>query len=421
MNLMTSRSRGMILAAVVLSAPLTIGALALSDAYETPPEQDPSVVLAGAEQGRGYQVLPPVRGDGFLRIYGLETNVGLEKVAGDGLLKLRLSEIAALNALISLETEQSFVDGLKAAAQRPVDFVESTVTDPLGTAKSTVSGVGRLFGRLSKGVEQVVSGETGSPADFAKALTGQARARRELAIELGVDPYTTYAPLSEKLDQAASVSTAGDLTVGAVMALIPGGMIVSATGTAQSMRNLVVDSTENELSERTTDTLRSSGIPGEIIAEFLSNTHFTAAERAVAAYRLQAMESVEGLDLLANRAAQAQTRDEAYFQLRRIVLLENYHRTIASLSTIRSVSGFPTAVRRDGIAALVMPLDLVAWTATTATAFSSMHEGLSGLPFPPSGVDFVITGDITPMAAERVASFGWDITSNMPMPKGPVK
>jgi len=393
---------------------------ALTEQYETPPEQDPAKVLDGKQLGPGYAVLPPVRGDGFLRIYQLQTDLGVERVEGDGLLKLRLAELRVLVALEGLKNDASFVDGLKQAAMKPVEFVESTVTDPVGTAKNTVSGVGRMFSRLGKGVEAAVSGKGGSPAELAKSITGQARAERELAVELGADPYTFYKPLSEKLNETASVTTAGNWTVSAITSLLPGGLIVNAARQADNFRNLIVDSTPSELEDRTAAAFRKAGVSEASIAKIAANPFFTISEKAAMAYQLQAMPGVNDLDVIASKAGDADSRDIAYFQLRRVVLLETYNRTVSGVGDIKLVSGFPIAIRRDGIAAIVLPLDMVAWTQTVAQSFSAMHEGLAGLPFPPTGVDFLITGDLTPMTAERLTAFGWEITGNYPMPNGPV-
>ncbi|WP_428674556.1 hypothetical protein [Roseibium sp.] len=409
-----------LIAGSALAAVLAGPALALSEQYETPPEQDPAAVLDGKQLGPGYAVLAPVRSDGFLRIYQVQTDLGVEQIEGDGLLKLRLFEIKVQIALESLKNDASFVDGLKQAAMKPVEFVESTVKDPVGTAKSTVSGVGRMFGRLTKGVGEAVTGKGGSAADIAKSITGQARARRELAVELGADPYTFYKPLSEKLDETASVTTAGNWTVSAITSLLPGGLIVNTARTADNFRTLLVDSTPSELADRTAAAFHKAGVSEKTIERLAANAFYTASEKAVIAYQLQAMPGVNGLDLIAAKVADADSRDLAYFQLRRVVLLETYNREVSSLGDIKMVGGMPVALRRDGIAALVLPLDMVSWTQTVAQTFSGLHEGLGGLPFPPTGVDFLITGDLTRMAAERLASFGWEITGNYPMPKGPV-
>lgn len=415
-NLFSAPVAGFLVAASLMCG----GAQALTENYETPPEQDPAKVLDGKQLGPGYAVLSPVRSDGFLRIYQLQTDLGIERIEGDGLLKLRLSELKVLVALESLKNDASFVDGLKQAAMKPVEFVESTVTDPVGTAKSTVTGVGRMFSRIGKGVEAAVSGKGGSPSDLAKAITGQAKAERELAVQLDVDPYTFYKPLSDKLNETASVTTAGNWTVSAITSLLPGGLIVNVARQADNFRNLIVDSTPAELEERTAAAFRKAGVSEATISRIAANPFYTLSEKAALAYQLQAMPGVNDLDVIASKAGDADSRDIAYFQLRRVVLLETYNRTVSGLGDIKNVSDFPIAIRSDGIAAIVLPLDMVSWTQNAARSFSAMHEGLANLPFPPTGVDFLITGDLTPIAAERLTAFGWEITGNYPMPAGPV-
>lgn len=407
-------------AALLISTVLAGPAYSLSDQYETAPETAPAILLDGKEVGPGYAVLAPVRSSGFLRDYQLQADQGIETVEGDGLLRLRLSEIKAFVALEGLKKDRSFLDGLKQSAQKPVEFVESTITDPVGTAKSTVSGVGRVFGRIGKGVEAAVTGQGGSATEIAKSITGQAKARRELAVQLGVDPYTFDTALSAKLDETASVTTAGSWTVTAITALIPGGVFLNATRTADDFRNLIVDSTETELKERTASTFRSAKVPERLILILEANSHYTPSEKAAIAYHLAAMPDVQGLELLAEAASDAGSRGEAYFQLRRIVLLESYHRTVSGLGLIRKVAGMPVAMRRDGMAAIVMPYDIVAWTGSAAQTFSALQEGFNQLPFPPNGVEFLITGDLTRIAAERLTAYGWQITGNYPMPEGPV-
>ncbi|GGB40393.1 hypothetical protein GCM10011316_10580 [Roseibium aquae] len=392
-----------------------------AEGFETPPVQDPEAVLGDNASGPGYGVLAPIRSDGFLRLYELRTDRGIERISGDGLLHLRINDIRALMALQGLEANASFMEGLKEAARKPGEFIESAIEDPAGTARSTVSGVGRLFGRVSRGVSNVVTGHGGSPEDLAKAITGQDRARRELAVQIGVDPYTAYAPLAEKLDQTASVTTAGEWTVSAITALLPGGMVVGLARSAESFRTMIIDSTPAELRDRTAATFAEAGVSPDIVQAFFQNPHYTQTEQVIFAYRLNEMTGVGQRSLLVERAADARTRDEAYFHLRRIVLTETYHRETAPLSQFKIVAGYPIALRLDGAAALVAPLDMVSWTETTSAAFTAIAEAFERQPFPPTRVDFVMTGDITDTAAVQIASFGWEVTANMPMPEGPVK
>lgn len=395
-------------------------ASAFSDSFETPPEQDPKTVLADRAAGPGFKVGTPVRSDGSHRIYELQTGAGIERIVGDGLIRFRIREFTVLSALRSLEKEESFIEGLKKAAKRPAKFVENTVTDPLGTAQSTASGVGKFIGRLSKGVEKAVTGETLSPSELAGIVSGADRARRVLALKVGVDPYTQDEALSEQLDRAAAASTSDDLSVNAVLAMVPGGISVTAEGMAEPLRMLILDSTRSEIEKYPADVLRGLRVSEPVIEAFAANPNFSPFERAVLAYDLEALTLVEGREALAARAAEAKTRDEAYLMLRQVALYEHYHRTIGPLAQVRYIADFPVAIRKDKIATLVLPLDMLSWTRTTATAISALHEGLLRLPFQPEGMDFRITGDMTDDTAIRLASFGWDVTADWPMPESPV-
>ena len=398
----------------VLSAAMTVFsvcAFGLSDQYETGPEQDPAVLLGDREYGPGYAVLGPVRSDGFLRLYSVQTEAGIERIAGDGLLDVRLAELRAITLLRQLADETGLVDTLKEAASKPVELIDGAIDQPVETARNTVSGVGQMFSRLRKGVGAAVTGQSVSPAELAGAISGHAQARRELALELGVDPHTTDQELADLLDALAGV----DLPVGSD----PGTKDLRAGGfeLPDDFHALLVESNEQELAVRTEKVLTSYGMDRETIAVLLRNEHYTPTERMALAMRLDAMASVDGLENLVLHGSRADSRDIAYFELRRAVLLETYHRRVSALGSIRDVNGVLIALRRDGLAAVVLPLDMFAWNEAAGRTFSSIFEGLASLPFPPVGTDFLMTGDITPVSAERLASFGWEITSNFPMPE----
>ncbi|ADZ68486.1 hypothetical protein [Polymorphum gilvum] len=389
-----------------------------TDSFETPPEQDPVAVLGPQASGATYRVLAPVRGDGFLRLYDVETGFGLMRVAGDGLLRNRLKELAALAALDQLGRQERFVEGLRQAALRPAEFVYGTVIDPLAAARGTVSGVGRLFDRISSGVGRAVTGDVGSPGEIARGLTGQARARRQLAVELGVDPYTDFAPLSARLDEASAVSAAGSLTVTALLALIPAGLAAPRPEAALTpLTERILDSSRDELERRTAADLAGLGIPGPVVAALAANRHYTPMERAVLADRLQALAGVDGLTLLAEHMAGVETREEAWFQLRRAVMLAQDHEA-RPLAEIRHIAGFPVGLAADGGAALVFPLDMVAWTASSARALQALNEGLAAIGIPGKDIAFVVSGEITPLAAERLAANGWRLQPGTPLPDG---
>ncbi|WP_417692299.1 hypothetical protein [Roseibium sp.] len=401
---------------LVLSLLATLPAAAITDTFETAPERDPADALQVPLKGPGYELLPPARPEQGFRVYTLQEESGVVTLKGDGLALQRLKEISVLEGLRQAQTTESFMAGVKQAAGKPVDFVQNTVANPIGTAKDTAAGVGKVLSRISDGVEKAVTGEITSAGDLARTLTGQAEARRELAFKLGVDPYTTYAPLAEALDNAATVSTAGSLGISAVLALVPGGLAMRAVGATEDLREMVLEESREELMSRTRQALISQGIAAETTDRLLQNPHYTPTELAVIAYHLKDMGALKNKSVLVAQAADAEERGLAYAELRRIVLLLNYHRTVSPLSNMRLVSGLPVALSANGHALLALPYDTVAWTSEMASRLITIQAKLENDPFPPTLVQLMMPGDMTDLAAERLTSFGWDLTATLPMP-----
>jgi hypothetical protein len=103
---------------------------AMASEFEAPETYDPTVLLAEQAIGANYRVGDPVRSDGFLRIYMLETPDGQYRVEGDFFLEMRLKELAAIRALESAEDTETFQNSLQQALKSPVDFVGDAIDDP---------------------------------------------------------------------------------------------------------------------------------------------------------------------------------------------------------------------------------------------------------------------------------------------------
>ncbi len=418
-----ARSRLWVLALAAGLFPATllpVPALAISDVYESAPERDPADALQVPPTGPGYSFSGPARVENGLRVFSLVQQGETVSLKGDGLVLSRLRELSVLQGLEKAQATESFIEGLKQAANRPVDFVQSTVADPLGTARETANGVGKVIGRITTGVEKAVTGDIGSAGELARAFTGQDRARRELALSLGVDPYTSYAPLSQALDRAARVSAAGSMTVNAMLALVPGGLAVQAVGGAQNLRQTVLDDSRQELLDRTRQKLLEQRIRPDLVDRLMASTRFTPTELAVIAYHLDELKEMDGKDGLVELAADAPDRGMAYAELRRLVLLVDYRSRVAPLTRVRLVAGLPVAFTGDGRALVALPLDSLAWTQDMATRFTRLEEELSNASPAPSFVEVIIPGDMTDQAAERLVSLGWDVTATFPLPDSPV-
>ena len=395
--------RPLLLSAFVLAA----GCGALAAEFEQPPLDDAATLLGARAAGSNFRVANPVQSDGLLHIYEIETPYGPLRVEGDSVLQVRLSELAAITALEKLEATKQFADGLKAAAARPVEFVGDAIDDPVGTLKGTVSGVGRLFKRTASGVRNIGKGQD----NVADSLLGVSAAKREIAMNLGVDPYADFKPLADHLERAARAAALGGLTVRGALALIPGGAVaaVSSVSTMSSVADLVRSRTPSELRDINRTRLESAGVSTSTIDLFLDNQAYTPTDQTIFAEAISSLGSIGHVELFVARAAAAGSRDIAIFQRRRAELLSRYNTTVTPLQDFVLVLGIPLTSTKDGRMIALFPFDLVAWTDMTGGLVEALAADLKNdVP-----AELVITGSATPLARSQLMQLGWTLTEGV--------
>src|SRR5262245_53765325 len=153
---------------------------------ERPPSFNATKLLGNAAQAPGYQIVSPVASDGYLRDYSINTPYGVVTASGDQMLLMRIKEITALEAMERTTSSQEFADALVKAGLSPVEFAGNLVTNPVGTVKNTVTGVGKLFGGIASGLKNAGKSQESAVA----SVTGAAKQKRLIAYQYGVDPYT---------------------------------------------------------------------------------------------------------------------------------------------------------------------------------------------------------------------------------------
>ena len=106
-----------------------------------------------------------------------------------------------------------------------------------------------------------------------------------------------------------------------------------------------------------------------------------------------------------DRAADAMTRDEAYFQRVRARVLAERGPALGIRAFV-DVGGFPLNRLEDGRILALFPFDEVAWTDSVGTTFEAVAAALP----PDSGTPVLaVTGRLTDLAAANVAASGWTV------------
>jgi hypothetical protein len=371
-------------------------------AFEDPPVSQADTLLGDRASGSNYRIAPEVRSDGLLWLYVLETRFGSYEIAGNDLLQVRLKELAALRKLQAMSETDVFTKSLGQAAAAPLKFGADLITDPGATLKRSASGVANMFDRLGAGL----SNQSSSRDNVVTSVLGVDSARRTLAVQLGVDPYTEFSPLATKLNDVATAAAFGGLSMKGLMMAIPGGagLAVSSASTAGTITGLLTEKTSAQIVEIVLADLARLKVSPTLAQRLVQNRAYTPTDLLIMSKSLLALRA-KGAILFVARAADAASRDEAFFQRRRVELLAGNARGMG-IGDFVSVAGFPLNRMSDGRLLALFPLDEVAWTERVARAFTAASQAASGETKPPL---LAVTGQLTPMAQEEIGKLGWSV------------
>ncbi len=389
-----------------------LAANAQAGSFEQPPVFSAAKILGKKASGPNYVIVDPIPSDGYLRNYTLRMPAGTFKVNGDQMLFMRFKELAALDALNKTASSERFAEAVVKAGLSPLEFAGNLITKPISTVENTVTGVGQFIDGIASGVRN-----SGKSQDSALAsITGAAKEKRLLAYQYGVDPYTDFKPLSERLDSLSRASALGGLAVKGAFIAVPGaaGAIVSNVSTANSLNEMVRDNSAAQLLDANRKELIRLGIDKATIEKFLANRNYTPVDVIAMVAALTQMRKLRGLDIVVSRATTARSRDVAYLTRQRVALIANYQLTSGNLVGFVAVPGSPFPLcETDGNAIVgIFPFDAVSWTDQTSQFFFAMTEaaksqGATG------GKLFAITGTATPLAKKNLAALGWKLRENI--------
>lgn len=389
-----------------LAATTLIGWCSTAIAIEAPPNSAAATLLGDKARGSNYEVLDPVVSDGLVQIFSVKSRYGRFSVAGRELLQRRLGELAALAALEQMSQSELFTNSLAKSAASPLRVGRDLFRNPFGTVEQAVSGVTQAFDQVKAGLSNPGS----DPDGVAASALGVSSAKRQLAAELGVDPYTDFRPLSEKLDDVATTIALGGLAPKAAFSAMGGGAgaALSYSNSAEGVRALVRDKTPAQLDELNRQRLRAMGVSDRTVQKFLENDFYTPADRTRLADALTRLGQVKNRAIFVDRAADAQSRDLAYFLVRRAEMIAGYQqRSGGMIIQFVSANGFPVNILADSRALIIAPIDELSWSETPLKSMAAISNGLSGAK--PRPVELHISGRVTPAAKTGLQSMGWTV------------
>ena len=390
------------------------------------PKVKSALALLGAYQsGPGYMVQPNVASDGRYNTYVFATEYGIYSETGDGLAREHIRELIALDTLKKYSKAKEFVGGVGNALASPVKAVVNTVTDPVGTAEGTYTNVKRKVASVQRGVSEAGEFITtfGNPEkkqpdrehdSLLEKIVDRPKAKRRLAKELAVDPYTHFVPLASKLDKVASYSAAGEFGIDRAVGFVPGaaGIAISGLQTFDSLTEQTLDMDPKETAAVNRDRLEKLNVPENTIKTLLLNDKLTPTEKTQAVGYLSSLSGTPGLDRLASFIAASDTRHAAFAVLLTLSYLSARPFGYDRISNVEIIDHIPVLTAGESKRFVIFTSDDLAWTPANANQLSQLGNVLKGIGKGGTKKEIRISGNASPLAERELQRLGWIVKTN---------
>lgn len=439
--------------AILLAAMTAMTALPLrgeeAAAFESEPVLAAATLVSPALlAGPGYRVEAQVPVVGFMARFTLLTDDGPLIADSIELLEERAIEMAALNALDTVGHGEAFLRAAADSAGSRARAVTQVVRDPLGSIAGLPAGVLRYFqkelakwgGRFRKHGDRIAHGarNEGDPHDVDGPMTSgrdhrprrpdrpwyasagrevvrqaedavsHGRARRALARQLGIDPYTaTRNPLlNDRLDRLAWSAAAGQFSIDQALAVLPAAGR-EAVGQGERVNDLVWTLDADDLRERNRELLERWCGDDFQNRRFVRHRAFLVSVQTRLVDALAAIAPSSGCEYLLDLALAAEHDVETRFLANALRLAAGYLGDGARAAALDTAGAGLLLATKDGRTVLPLPVDHLSWTDTAA--------GFFDLPALASGTRvLLLTGSLSDRALRELTRRGWEVVTRVP-------
>lgn len=377
--------------------------------YEQPPLQRAAdVVPPELLQGPHHRVVEPVRTDGFLRSYSIESDFGSFEAVGDAMLRTRVAEIQALAELRELSASGEFAAALGRTLASPFVASWNLVTKPV----RSITGIPRGAVDALRRASELGRGERSRLEDDALGeFFGFGRRKREIAHRLAIDPYTSNEVLQKELNRFAWVSYVGGF--GAM--LVPFAQKPAAATTRTPFATaredeLLLDFAPEDLRRLNRIELTVMGIPEPLRQSFVSHPWYSPRQQSLLVAHLAALDLVENRAAFVEAAIRASSEVDAIFYARTAELLRAYHEQVTPLSRLASFQGTVVGVTADRRVVAPLALDYAVWTRPTHAFANSLKRSSLSDGSEIALREIWVTGSFSTRARAKIESRGIEVT-----------
>ncbi len=384
-----------------------------AETFEEPPTLDASAILRPEIlQSPLHTVRGPVPTYSGRNSYLIDSEFGLFEADGNTQLVQRVREIHAIARLREMSRSEQYTEALKRSAEGPVQLAKGLINQPVKTVTGVPKGLWKFMNRAGQSVKEAGQNRPPNPYEdgAAKDLIGFSKAKRQLAGDLRVDPYSSNATLQKELNGIGWAAYGGSMTLSVALAPVggPAGAVLTGINVSTSAEQALRDSSPSDLRRQHLTALLEMKVSREKANAFLNNTAFSPTHATLLVEALGSLRGVRGRAAFLDLACSASDEIDALFFQRTAQLLAQVHAE-SPLAQISDFRGFPVCIAQDGSLIVALEWDYASWTANSANFVQAIKEG-SFAGYKITGHRIVLTGEASPVAKEKLAALGIRLT-----------
>src|SRR6516164_1915396 len=388
--------------------------------FEELPELQASEILKPEFlKGPHFVVRDPVPTGAGMNQFTIDSDFGVFEVDGNEMLLQRLKEIDAIARLREVSRTEEFKKSLITAAKSPLNSAKNIARDPAQAISNVPKGIMKFLGRAKETVGNVGKGG-GGDGNRMKDAIGYSDKKRKIALEMGIDPYTTNTVLQKQLDDVAWASWAGGFSFTVATLPISGAAkaALTVTNVNSTVTDLLREKTPSELEQINRSAFRAMGASSSDIEQILHGGAFTPTQATTFAIHLKALKGVANRGAFVKAAAQRSTTEaDALFCVYTAALMYQINQK-TPIAKIVMLGDFPICVAKDGTIIVALQWDYAAWTAGAAS-FTDDVQKLAGKSGQSAHVSVDLSGEISPRLRAELEKRG--ITVQARLVPGPLK
>ena len=392
-------------------------------AFEELPELKASEILKPELlKGPHYVVRDPVPTGSGMNQFTIDSDFGVFEADGNEMLLQRLKEIDAIARLGEVSRTDEFKKSLLAAAKSPLNSAKNIARDPAQAISNVPKGIMKFLGRAKETVENVGKGGGGdeSGGNRMKDAIGYSEKKRKIALQMGIDPYSTNSVLQKELDDVAWASWAGGFTFSVATFPISGpvGAALTVTNLNSTVEELLREKSPSELEQINRATFRAMGASANDIERILHGGAFTPTQATTFAVHLKALKGVANRGSFVKVAAQKSTTEaDALFCVYTAALMSQIDQK-TPIARIVMLGDFPICVAKDGTIIVALQWDYAAWTSGAA-AFTSDVQKFAAQSGKNESVFVALSGQVSPRLRQELETRGFTVHDRLA--PGPLK